>query len=451
MKKITTILFVVGLICIAIGITFVYGYEKIKIEEIDIKNYNEKDNTMDININISNVLPIDVYCAISKDKDINKLKDKDYIKAKNNLCSFNKTYDDYYIFLKYQDNIKEIGNLNKITKKVVKFDIKENKISLVKGIDTKIPYDLKSFGSKNIKWTVENKDILKIENDTLIGLKKGTTKVKGVILDKEINFSVEVTSLLVDMPKHFDYNKSYLPCNRYTKEEADALDKELFNRIEESGGYKTRAAVVAAARFLTLEFPYKIDYFFENGRANNSGMHLAEGEGRYYKVGLYLHESKFKDIKYTFAGPAIWGCPLTNYENYGSKYISGLPSPNGLDCSGFVAWALLNGGYDVGDRGAGETADSDFQMTDLGERVRVTNEIVYSNKIKVGDLINWWGHIGIIIGIDNDTYYVAETLDAYEGLTIREYKKERMSSVWDYVMLMDSVYEKEGNYTNMWY
>ena len=32
---------------------------------------------------------------------------------------------------------------------------------------------------------------------------------------------------------------------------------------------------------------------------------------------------------------------------------------------------------------------------------------------------------GIIIGIDNDTYYVAETLDAYEGLTIREYKKER--------------------------
>ena len=90
-------------------------------------------------------------------------------------------------------------------------------------------------------------------------------------------------------------------------------------------------------------------------------------------------------------------------------------------------------------------------MTDLGERVIVTKELIDSNKVKAGDLVNWWGHIGIIIGIDDTTYYVAESLDTYNGLVVKEYKKETMPKDWTFIMLMDSVYKNDGNYTNMWY
>ena len=90
-------------------------------------------------------------------------------------------------------------------------------------------------------------------------------------------------------------------------------------------------------------------------------------------------------------------------------------------------------------------------MTDLGKRVNVTKELIDSNVVKAGDLINWWGHIGVIVGIDNDTYYVAESLDFYDGLVVKEYKKEKMPTAWTYIMLMDSVYKNDGNYTSMWY
>lgn len=455
MKKniniINIIIIIFGILCLFFGVFLIYYYETIRIEKIDVVSYDKEKDMMNINVYINNILPIDVYCAISTNQDIESLDEKEFIKAKNNICTFDKSYDDYYIFLKYSNEIREYVNINDFVNKVLEFSIEEKSFNITKDIDIKIPYKLKLFGNKNINWIIENESILKIENDTLIGLKKGNTKVIGKIIDKEITFDVTVNTLTVEMPKHFDYNKSYLSCNRYSSEEAKILDEILFKRIKEAGGYNSRAAVVAAARFLTLEFPYRIDYFFENGRVNDSGMHFADGEGRYYHVGLYLHKDKFSTIKGSFAGPAIWGCPLMNFEDFGWKYVSGRPNSNGLDCSGFVSWALLNGGYDVGDRGAGETSDSDFQMTDLGERVTVTKELIDSNKVKAGDLVNWWGHIGIIIGIDDTTYYVAESLDTYNGLVVKEYKKETMPKDWTFIMLMDSVYKNDGNYTNMWY
>ena len=90
-------------------------------------------------------------------------------------------------------------------------------------------------------------------------------------------------------------------------------------------------------------------------------------------------------------------------------------------------------------------------MTDLGERVTVTKELINSGKVKPGDLINWWGHIGVIVGIDDTKYYVAESLDYYPGLIIRSYTKEKMVDIWTYIMLMDDVYKQDGKLTNMWY
>ena len=89
------------------------------------------------------------------------------------------------------------------------------------------------------------------------------------------------------------------------------LDEILASRVEEAGP-GTRAAVAVAARFLTLEFPYKVPYFYENGRLTGNGV---QGEGRYYKKGLYIGHDRENQITKVMAGPSSWGCPLMNYED----------------------------------------------------------------------------------------------------------------------------------------
>ena len=132
------------------------------------------------------------------------------------------------------------------------------------------------------------------------------------------------------------FDKEELKCGIYSKEENDLLDKILKDRINDAG-YKTRAGAVEAARFLSMEFPYRIRYFSENGREATNGV---QGEGRYYNEGLYLDESRFVNIKKPLRGPQPWGCQLWSDPSEGYR-------ANGLDCSGFVSWAFLNGGFDM--------------------------------------------------------------------------------------------------------
>ncbi len=123
--------------------------------------------------------------------------------------------------------------------------------------------------------------------------------------------------------------------------------------------------------------------------------------------------------------------------------------PNGLDCSGFVTWALYNGGFDPGDRGAGES-EYTYQVTDLGNFKPITNELINSNIIKAGDIFNYWGHVALIIGIDEKNYYVAESLQNFYGLVVRAYKKSKIKNTFKYVVLMDEYYKNDGNYTMYW-
>ena len=96
-----------------------------------------------------------------------------------------------------------------------------------------------------------------------------------------VTFDVIVTDVIVPIPEAFDSSKDFLGCEVFSSDEAKLLDEILLNRIY-SVGYGTRAGVVAAARFLTLEFPYRISYRWESGRLNNTGKHYVDGEGRYY-------------------------------------------------------------------------------------------------------------------------------------------------------------------------
>ena len=125
---------------------------------------------------------------------------------------------------------------------------------------------------------------------------------------------------------------------------------------------------------------------------------------------------------------------------------------NGLDCSGFVSWALLNGGFNVKDVGAGWSNKRD--LTDYGDVKKITTSLSTSNKIKVGDLLHSeraGGHIGIIVGIDKNNYYVAQALWYGEkGVVITKIKKSKLKNHFPHVVLMDKYYKNDGNLTNMW-
>ena len=196
-----------------------------------------------------------------------------------------------------------------------------------------------------------------------------------------------------------------------------------------------------------------IRYFNENGRlVTHNRRPYVDAEGRYYHKGLYLSKDKFNDLYLksngqpaTKQGPAIWGCNL--YDEFISKQ-----NQNGLTCSGFVSWAMYNGGFDVGDVGSGEHSNLDGEMSDLGPWHKLTPSYMKENTYKVGDFIGRDGHAALIIGIDEKNIYTAESLPP----KLMAYTYERYNGIVNdpnltYVIEMSSIYPNgEGWYTEMW-
>lgn len=446
-KRLRIICFVlIGIIVMVIIYKLVIIYNRIDILKLEVLNYDENKKNMTINvIRVTNKLNNNFKCfAENENVTLSGI-------GENNHCHLTlDVLDDYKIFIKNSNNkISNSVYLKDALYKVLSFKFKHDEIYLTVNEEKNLDYDDVVIGNVNYNFKIEDEKIAILENNKIIGLAKGETFLKSDLISEKLKI---IVTDLITKPVATKDKKELLKCHAFTEEEANMLDKILAYKVKE-GGYQTRAGALAAARFLTLEFPYRVPYFFENGRVNNSGVHLADGEGRYYKDGLYLAESKKEGILYKWRGPAIWGCPLTNLEdkkNYG--YIAGKLMPNGLDCSGFITWALKNGGFDPGDVGAGETVDRDNQCTDLGEYTKITPELLNSGKVKVGDLINWWGHIGMIIGIDkdNDKYYVAESLAYIGGVRAMIYSKNSLMNTFTHIILMDRYYQKDGNITNMW-
>lgn len=316
--------------------------------------------------------------------------------------------------------------------------------------DLKIEFEKVGEPDTTLVWKSGDESVVTVdENGHLVGKANGKTNVVvSTNYENEYTFEVTVTDLIQVPTIGISYNrKPTLPCNRYTKEEAALLDEILFARVAEAGD-GTRGGVVAAARFLLLEFPYEVRYFNENGRMNG-GYAKVDAEGRYYHKGLYLDSSKFKDVVVSMNGPQIWGCPL--YDN-----MLGSRRPNGLTCSGFVSWALYNGGLDVGDVGAGDYPHIDNELSDMGPHQKITYEFMASNKYKVGDFIARDGHAALIIGITEDKIYTAESLipgvqvhiyDRYKGIVEEKNPDDKLT----YIINMDTIYPNgEGIYTDMW-
>ncbi len=454
------IIFIIITIVLGIIIWFIYANFTTApyIKNIEISDsINFKDQVI-FNVQVDNYfykLNKDTWCYITTKNEKPDKNDSEWLIASNGYCSFTVPNGDYKIYVK-----DKYGNINDIDSQKVEInkviDIKTNKSNfyLYKGGSEVLTYELVTLGDFEEKVTLSsnNDNIASIdENGKIIGNNYGEAVIT---LTSESGTSSKVNvyvSSFITKPE-INFNKPYVQCKQFTNEENDLIDQILFDRVN-TAGYGTRAGVIAAARFLALEFSYRIHYFSENGRLKNySPYKHVDGEGRYYHRGLYLSEGKYSSLEQgaILAGPATWGCSIPMYVNL-PQYTYGNSYPNGLDCSGFVTWALLNGGIDVGDLGAGENANQ-YDLDDLGTKVTITSELLNSDKVKVGDLIGNNGHMAIIAGIDDNNYYIAESLNTTAGVVITTMAKSNLpnSTLYQHIILMDSVYKDEGNYQNMW-
>ena len=322
------------------------------------------------------------------------------------------------------------------------------------------PIYLAIYGSEYIDYSVDE-DNVKIsfssddesiaevnENGKVSGLSEGQTTVEARIGNIAVEIDVIVTDLIDPVKAEFDYSKPFLSPGLYSEEDNDLLDEIMFSRIEKAG-YQTRAGAVAAARFLALEFPYRIHYFTENGRLISYIGHFCDGEGRYYHKGLYLHESRYANLdpELILDMPAVWGGKLYEYTN--ERFW-----PNGLDCSGFVSWALLQAGYDPGDLGAGIAEWED--LSDLGPKTWLESSL---DDVRTGDLLAGGadpiegGHIAMVVGLKDGYFYIAEsqeTSEYYWGYCIRKYSAEELTQYFFWRVDMTEFYGEDGNLTDYW-
>lgn len=354
-----------------------------------------------------------------------------------------------YDVINRKEEIHFIPTITEIDDGVKSIKFKVDTFYLAIGESEKLNYDIES-SKDDYKLTLssENEDIVSISDGKIVGVNLGTSVVT---LKSESGKKAEVSVTVTDLIRkpELDDKKKFLPCHAYTEEEAHIIDEALRTRVLNKGE-GTRAALIETIRFMTLSFKYKVSYFYENGRMHESGVRKADGEGRYYHKGLYLSDDKFKDIKASHKGPAIWGCPLTNLQDH-NRYKPGAKMPNGLDCSGFVTWSLYNSGLDVGDIGAGIN-DRHKDMSDVGEMHSLTYEYANSSDYKVGDVIARWGHTALIAGKDSEYLYIAESL--LKGVRIEKvsYKNPNSSlyKYYAYINKMDKEYSKNDDYTDMW-
>lgn len=412
-------------------------YPDKKIVNVEVENYFFKFNKT-------------TWCLLVETNGVPNVNDSGWVKANNGYCSFITDLSSYDVYVKDSyGNISDVDKRKQKEKNIKKIPMSNENIYLYPTQQQKV--NINDENIQTVQWKSDDEKIATVDNNGIIsGISAGTTTIKAIYKE---NYYGEVKVIVTNLIEKPDASakKEYVKCRQFSDDEAQLLDDILEEKIKEAG-YQTRAGVVAAARFLTLDFSYRVPYFYENGRLENyEPYQYVDGEGRYYHKGLYLSTKKIKDLKANFVGPAIWGCNLQNYTDWNGVYVTGQLYPNGLDCSGFVTWALLNGGFDVGDIGAG-TDPVHKDLTDLGQKVYITEELMASGKVKVGDLIGLDGHMAILAGWDSQNYYIAESLNTTGGVVMTTVARTKLvnNSIYRYIILMDEVYKTDGNLTNMW-
>lgn len=455
-KKIIKSIVTIGVLLLLGGIIITNFTAAPYVSDIEISDSKRFEDKVIFNVEVGNSLfkfDKSAWCYLTKDTFVPDVEADGWVKAENGYCSFTTDSGLHNIYVKDSfGNVSDMQSQKVQINKVLRVDMNKESIYMYKGRLEKLSYTITKLGTvdESVTWRTQDENIATVDGQgNVVGINYGTTYIEAVSSTGTVGKTKVIVSNYLAKPT-INLKKSYLTCKQFTNEEAKMLDNALLDRIE-AAGYGTRAGVVEAARFLTLEFNFRVHYFFENGRLENPSSSLkVDGEGRYYHKGLFLSTNNYEALSHTFEGPAMWGCNLKNYTTQ-SGWVSGKLYPNGLDCSGFVTWALLNGGFDVGDIGAGANAKT-YDLDDIGEKVTITNKLMSSGRVKVGDLIGNNGHMAIIAGWDNNNYYIAESLDTTKGVVMTTVPKNKLvgKSIYKYIILMDDVYKEDGNLTTMW-
>lgn len=157
----------------------------------------------------------------------------------------------------------------------------------------------------------------------------------------------------------------------------EAFNNLIASNVEENG-YGTRAGVVTAAVTLIAElgnnYNVKVPYFWGGGHADG----VVDGALGY------------------------WGSTQCHTYANGQSY-----NYCGLDCSGFVPWAIKNGGFSITPLVTGG-----FQSLPGAERVSLTNSAV----LQPGDLLESSSHVILIVGVDENNYICAEAAGNETGV-----------------------------------
>lgn len=414
-----------------------------------------------INIEINKLIPSTYYVCVDNNNEINE-KTEFIEYTKDN--SFELTNGNYFIHIKDKND------------KIIKLDYSDVYYLDINS-EPKYPFypenetiDLDyTYIAVNTELSINSSDndVVEIKDNKIITKSKGVSTISLSASYLNESFDIEVTDLYTT----YDIGSMSKPILNKTicnQEEAHKLD-EVLRLLIEDAGYQTRAGVVACARFMALQFPYRLAYFSESGRLDPDFHINTDGEGRYYHTGLFLSEDKFDELGDYRFGRAYWGqyFDIDDFEDHSKdeEYLTGLLTvsdighhlylakrPNGLDCSGYVSWIYLNGGFDLGDLGAGGPDTNG--MSQLGKRVNISDELLQSDQIKAGDLVGNAGHIGMVIGVEEDYIWITDTL--ITGTKVTRYERNKASfdelgiEAFRYFMLMDDEYKLDGNYTAIW-
>ena len=178
--------------------------------------------------------------------------------------------------------------------------------------------------------------------------------------------------------------------------------QELFDKYMDlyKNGSKREKSVMAA-RFLATQLP-KLPYF------HGGGHELAMDEF----IGLNPNWGKNATIMYG-----------SSNQKEGEVY------PYFYDCSGFVTWAMSNGGYkfNVSD------CPNSLDLSKLGEKKELKN--IDLSDVQAGDLAWEDGHIGMIVDVNKNNHEikVAHTSEKGEGMNITTINTDTGKIVYDSV------------------
>ncbi len=282
--------------------------------------------------------------------------------------------------------------------KVTSIDLGSKSLTLLRDSSVTVKATIKPAKASNqkLKWTIENvtenntdgvKTLATLETDgsnaTVTAISVGARKIKLTATSTDgsnVSSSVTITLKPYSDYRTYHYNKftyndngkqrPYLTCKLYGTETTKVFNRDLYIKyvypkmIEKDGKrYGTRASVVAAARFLMLQFPYFIPYYDDVHSVSNypteshyvwaSGEKAANGQDvRIF--GLNLTKNAYNsydspDDGIVKSDVIPWACEGAHYDYYNDKNEKNLKGVNGLACSGFVSWAFRNGRFYIGD------------------------------------------------------------------------------------------------------